>query len=805
MKFLRLNFLLLLFLALAFIASGQDKTAKFIPLFFEKVYLHTDREQYLAGENLWFKAYLVNAYNDTLINSSNNLYVELIAHGATIRDRKLIRMEHGLGYGDFKLSDSLAAGTYRLRAYTNWMRNFGDNFVFEKEIKIYGDKKEKNASAVIRKGQTTSAATMAKTAMPQQAIDQDTILFFPESGSMVENIQSVVAFKAENAYGKLIGLTGTVEAPSGEKVADINTTTGMGSFMLRPLAGVTYYAKGQYSDGKSFSVPLPAPLLKGLTMHVLSNDSLVSITISADTATFAELQNKPLLLTGKSKGKTYQTINIALRGPSTTIHVFKKAFPAGIACFTLYDTHDRPNCERLVYIDGHNNPQLKIETDKSIYVSREKTTITIKGPPKTHLSLAVTDAVLVPKNQVNIVNYLNLQSEIRGKIENPDRYFDPGNPNRSKQLDLLLMTQGWRDFIWRRLADSALRISYIVEKGITFTGKVTKLYSPAPMPGINVTLFIDSAQGVKLFSAQTDTMGKFFVDGVNLYGSQPFNANGVNNKGKGKGLITVDTAMRSLYPVKKIIYPPDNLPQSTAFKTEVASRLKIASHFSIKDTVHLKDVRITANPFNVLKSFGDTDIVVNRGDYKYTLGYIASKLFAKYRARMPRSGFSVDRTRLVFTSDSLPAIKTKTVNFYAIPMDKIISIHCTAIHIVGLPNYKQEQQGFKTLPFGDAYFVWLDLVVRPGAFDPPDLHAANLVIEGYYKARTFYAPKYITPNNQPDLRTTIYWEPNITTDQNGEATIIYYNADPATAVNVAVEGITPDGKPVTGTANYWVK
>ena len=733
--------LLLLPLLSVFAAPAQDKTAKPIPLFFEKVYLHTDREQYLAGENLWFKAYLVNAYNDTLINSSNNLYVELIAHGATIRDRKLIRMEHGLGYGDFKLSDSLIAGTYRLRAYTNWMRNFGDNFVFEKEIKIYSDKKDKPASVATRRGPKAPAVVIAKKAMPQPAIGPDTLRFFPESGSMVENIQGVVAFKAENGYGKQIGIKGTVETSSGEKVADINTTTGMGSFMLRPMPGVTYYAKGQYSDGKSFTVPLPAPLLKGLTMHVLSNDSLVSITISADAATLAELQNKPLLLTGKSKGKTYQTINIALSGPSTTIHVFKKAFPAGIACFTLYDTHDRPNCERLVYIDGHNNPRLKIETDKSIYVSREKTTITVKAPPKTRLSLAVTDAVLVPKNHVNIVNYLNLQSEIRGKIENPDRYFDPGNPDRNKQLDLLLMTQGWRDFIWRRLTDSALRISYIVEKGVTLTGKVTRLFSPKPMPGINVTLFVDSARGIKLFSARTDTMGKFFVDGVNLYGNQPFNANAVNDKGKGKGLITVDTVTRSLYPVKKITYPPDNLPQATGFKTEATTRLKIASHFSITDTVHLKDVRITANPFNVLKSFGDTDIVVNRGDYKYTLGYIAAKLFAKYRARMPRTGFSVDRTRLIFTSDSLPAIKTRTVNFYAIPMDKIISIHCQAIHIVGIPNPKQFEQGFDTMPFGDAYFVWLDLVVQPGAFDPPDFHVANLKIEGYYKARTFYAPQ----------------------------------------------------------------
>jgi hypothetical protein len=647
--------------------------------------------------------------------------------------------------------------------------------------------------------------TAVRQAAVVHTVNNDTIRFFPEGGSLIENIQGVVAFKAEDAYGRGIGLKGIIETQSGEKIADVSTQNGMGSFVFKPLPGQIYFAQGQYSNGKPFHILLPQPLLKGLTMHVLGNDSLLNITVSADTATFHELQNKPVLLTCKSKGKTYQALNITLTGTSTTVRVSKKIFPPGIAYFTLYDAGNRPNCERLVYIDGTNKPHLNIETDKTIYGSKQKTTVTIKGPPDTKLSLAVTDAVLVTKNHVNIANYLNLQSELRGTIENPGHYFDPGNPDRVQQLDLLLMTQGWRDFIWRRLADSALRISYIMEKGITFNGKVTNLYSPKPMPGINVTLFINSAIGEKLFSARTDSLGKFIVDGVNVYGSQSFIANGVNDKGRGKGLITVDTASHSYYPVKKVTYPPDTSGTEMRLKTEMENRVKITKRYKAGDTINLHEVKITANPLRVVKSFGDTDIVINRGHYSKTLGEIAGRLFAKYRARMPRTGFAVDRTRLVFTSDSLPAIRTKFTNFYNIPMDKIIAIHCRGIHVTGEVTYNQLQQGFDTAPYSDAYFVWLDLVVKPGAFDTPDFHVANLEIEGYYHARTFYAPKYTAPNSQPDLRTTIHWEPDITIGKNGVATVSYYNADPETAINVAVEGITPDGYPLTGAANYWVK
>jgi len=153
---------------------------------------------------------------------------------------------------------------------------------------------------------------------------------------------------------------------------------------------------------------------------------------------------------------------------------------------------------------------------------------------------------------------------------------------------------------------------------------------------------------------------------------------------------------------------------------------------------------------------------------------------------------------VVFTSASLPPTLKRRPNFYAIPMDQIISIHCRAIHHNGGLTMEQRLQGFHNGFYGgDGYAIWIDLVVKPHAFDPPDQHEANLTIEGYYNARTFYAPKYETPNTIPDVRTTIHWEPNVVTDKNGVATISYYNADPKGKIRVVAEGVTPDGVPVS--------
>lgn len=102
----------------------------------EKVYLHTDRNYYYPGDDIWFKAYLIDAYDRSLSPHSLNLHVELISPSSEIISERIIRLDGGLGNGDFQLPTDIISGKYRLRAYTNYMRNFNDQLFFNKEINI---------------------------------------------------------------------------------------------------------------------------------------------------------------------------------------------------------------------------------------------------------------------------------------------------------------------------------------------------------------------------------------------------------------------------------------------------------------------------------------------------------------------------------------------------------------------------------------------------------------------------------------------------------------------------------------------
>ncbi len=102
----------------------------------EKVHLHLDKPYYAAGDNIWLKGYVSDARNSQPATESNILYVELINELDTVCNLLRLPLQSGITWGDFKLADTLVEGNYRIRAYTQLMRNAGPDFFFDKTIKI---------------------------------------------------------------------------------------------------------------------------------------------------------------------------------------------------------------------------------------------------------------------------------------------------------------------------------------------------------------------------------------------------------------------------------------------------------------------------------------------------------------------------------------------------------------------------------------------------------------------------------------------------------------------------------------------
>jgi hypothetical protein len=813
-----------------------------VKLFFEKVFIHTDRSVYAPGEDIWIKAYVINAQDNHLIGTSKNLYVELIAPADTMVYREIISLDNGTGKGDIPLPAQLAAGNYRLRAYTNWMRNFGNNFIFEKNISVTGNMLPAKSLAAAKPAVKPSVKTTAVSPTANAPV----IRFFPEGGSLVNELSVIVAVKAEDALGNGIAVSGPILSATGDTVARFSCDSlGMGLFALVPLAGQKYHSTLKY-NGQTINATLPDALNSGLSMKVVKRDTLIYITIGCNNAASAALAGKTLKLTVKHAGTPYVDQQIQLNANQALVKIPESILPEGIAAITLYDDQHKPNCERLIYVNHFaHTATLSVNTGKTTFKPREKVTINIRATDANHhpvtgnFSLAAVDAGVDPSAGGNMMAYVMLQSEIKGQIPHAERYFDTTNVNRTKQLDMLLLTQGWRDFVWKRLADTAIKISYLPEQGFTVAGSVSNANGKAVIPNANVTLYKAKATGPKLFMAKTDAAGKYYFDNVPITGEEAITITAMDDKGKANGIIQVDSLADHALPVNKTNRPAIQVIPD-ALTAELERRVPVNK--KLDSITRLKEVQIRASrnvrlrdQTAVSSGYADEVLTVTPKDLSFrTLrDYIlyASKqakpapatsdfsddivFFADGKNYKPR--IIVNNKEAPFTDEDEDDIKSHYYStYFNLPMNVVEKVVIKRL-LAGLkaPKIGGSQianamgntvAGARTPPIENLFVIYLTL--KPGAMLRNGGGVAIANLQGYYEARDFYKPLHNSTgfdSAKPDLRNTIHWEPAIKTDANGQASVTFYNADPKTNVRIVVQGVTSTGDPVSAVKAYEVK
>ncbi len=795
-----------LFVICCFIGTtifGQQNNTG-IKLFFEKLYLHTDRNYYASGDAIWFKAYLVNGQSNYPVSTSNTLYTELIDPSNAVIESHVLRIDSGYAVGDFKLSDSAAGGTYRIRAYTNWMKNFGQAFVFEKQLPV---------TAVSNAAKKTSV----------NAADAYSIHFFPEGGSLVTGINSVVAFKAEDINGKGIDAAGTIVTTGGDTVAHFKTIfSGMGRFDFTPVAGMQYKALVNYPQHLTATADFVPALQEGYVLKItdVQQDS-IAINVLANAAIMQSHPSGNITIAAKHGGRILYKATTTINNLQASIPLSTKNFPPGICSITLYDDSLRPNCERLIFVQDKNPLQVTVSTNKAVYKSKERVVVNIsvtdtaQHPVQAALSVAVVDDQVSGSVPENISTYLLLQSELKGSIENAGAYFDVKNPQRFQQLDLLLRAQGWRDFLWRRMADANIALRYLPEQGISISGVVKQRSKKLPLPIMNITLQAPAAKGDKWYVTRTDEKGNYFLDGLPLYGVQTIKISSKNDKAEKGGEIFMD----SLFAHPLTVTPNPFRYYDTAsflhFAKDAGKRYAVEKNN--KWTQILPGVTVTSKTKTVFMrdgaymSFGypEDNFTISSADYVYDdlRNFLGKKVPGTYydmendavyfmaNGKKVRPRFVVEKKEDVFDR----------IDYYSLSMKDIASV--SVKHLVGQPSFNRtemEDENVRDLGTSPTDIFVISLVLKPSAYNTDP---AKIVTEinGYYEAKVFYAPNYNNDKAIPDLRTTIHWSPVVRTDATGKARISFFNADPATTIRIDVQGVTAKGVTIVAEKKYEVR
>ncbi|WP_299526736.1 TonB-dependent receptor plug domain-containing protein [Winogradskyella sp.] len=792
----------------------------------EKVYIHFDRSNYYAEEDIWFKVYLIDAITHWPA-LSQVVHLDLISPLNTIVDSKTVKIDNGFGEGDFSLPFDIYGGEYTVRAYTNYMRNFGHSCFFHKKLIIHSPyHPTENLHPIPSTKMTPDGASQKG-----QKLD---IQFFPEGGHMVNGFTNRVGFKVTNQNGMGVDLEGEIVDASNQEITSFETSKfGMGTFQLIPNQGQRYRAKIMHNGVVEF-YNLPACLNMGATLQIVDHGNHYRANIQSSLSSGIN----SLKLFGKQRNGIVYSSQIVGDGSVAIVKVPKDILQQGIVQFTLFDGNENPLAERLVFFEGEGTtPKVNISPSKNEYNKKELVTldISLEHPTSTkkmaNTSLAVTKISenATQLGDYDIKTYLLLNSEIQGNIENPYYYFNSSDPQRRKNLDILMMTQGWRQFI--DIDDTIYgrepNNKFELEKGITLKGTVKSSYNRDKPVMALVSLSYKNSQEVGFDEVKTNAQGRFvfkdlnFIDTTSvILQAKNINASKSLNSKKKQGLRSdFFIEMDSVIPPP--ICPSINL-HSAVNKGDLndyvagSSKNFETTFLTDKDVVQLEEVEVKSKKLRPKDRYVEKRILYKEASQTIDFQDIPVSTSKEnplmmLQGRIP--GFSIWNGDVYLRgSSTLRKEDSKAlILLNGTPVEDALTIQSMPFTEI---DFIDVLKGPRTAIYGSRAGGGI-VAIYTKSFSKKKISTKvinsgtiNFTHSGFSHARKFYEPVYHT--NKLDIHTpnpkssVLSWRPTVIIKE-GKASISFYSSNKSGAYQVILEGITYEGDPLVSRATFEVR
>ena len=893
----------------------------------EQVFLHLDNTGYYLGDTLYYKAYVSRGDNGRPTNLSGILYCELLNDDGYLIERQMIPLEKGEGYGNFSLADTtLYAGYYELRAYTKWQLNWGvteqphsrwaEEYFFNKDMaKDYYRDYEKLYSRVfpvfdrpLAPGDFSQDMTLRPLAAyyKNPADDPETTLqLFPEGGSLVAGLKQRVAWEVRNQQGRTLEGTLSVTTPDGQVIASETINRGRGIFEVTVPANQRLTA--EFTPSASHDNPtgtLPATtMLKaeddGVALRV--DTDTAGISISCATAGLASQEELGITVMCKGILMHFQKIDAA------PIHL--SLSKAGVYQVTVFNQDGRVYADRLCFYlpSGFQSSNVTFSGVKTgNYSAFEPVAIELHGAPGASMSVAIRDAA---KSEYvydtgNMLTESLLSSQIKGFVPQPQWFFQKDEPQRRQALDLLLMVQGWRRYVWKEMAvQGEFQLLHMPESRYPhWTGQVHNYSAEQVLSVFEQRMQKEQDAGNDDSSSDeeqeendgeetmeekvaangntglTDSRDRFnkrennlkYPVALHAEFSQPGNE-GVEGDMRSQGTFALDfpryyenflfflaasdttkwkkgeppvwvqngrtkrdeLEFPEFYVKLDPVYPrfpkPYDyyqlhlapMPKDNPLYNSMNEQVRMLSEVTIgarrngrRRFGHWRpafiidaydafnatcDAGFAPGYFMGAGRFGEdvarTFIGDMKTDRRYDVGY-------RFDGKVYSSGTAMQRRKTNTTKGTrMEPIPEDTYNMPDTKLDKYNYLW-NLDKVVVFTDYSPRKDQSGKYRGNDLPSVTIDLHLLEA--DGERLYRKNRFwrMKGFSIPDEFYSPDYSKqPLPKEDYRRTLYWNPNVRLDSNGQATISLYNNSSSSILQISAEGWAPDGTPQCGNVN----
>ena len=790
----------LLFVSLGSFAQNIDKyfeSQQTVP--FQKLYLHTDREFFFKGDTLWFAAYLLEGKTNKPESESCNLYVDLINSEGEIVNNELFLIQNGSGSGYLSFSDTvISEGNYLLRAYTDYLKNFGNDAFFIKTIQILS---VKNSFELLEADTNKTIST------------QIDVSFLPEGGFLLAEESNCVAFKAVDETGKGIDISGRLFDENGLLVLTFESVyKGAGKFYFYPKPGKTYTAKIDGFQNLDFRLP---DIKKTGAKIKLVNQEKKKLQMVVQTKNIA--RNQTFYLVCIHRNEVLFSVELDRKKTNQIIKINTKKLNGGINRFVLLDKNLNPISERLVFQEDLEMVNLDVQLNAESFSTRDEVQVNLSSDDISMDEVAQVSIAVVDENYVNasgvsqnIASYLLLDSELNGYIELPAEYFSSNkNLDSQTKLDLLMTTNGWSNYVWNELKDSSLILNFKSQFGFTFNGHVKRTFGKKALTEGSISMVIFKIDSTSVyFDKPLDLNGNFEFRNVVFYDSASVFAQARNNKDKNNiqfemelpKLIPPDINIHSLNQLNNFSEIPISL-----HRQRYLNEMRLKEFYPDKNNILIGEVEVRANRSwekwgNDLYSISDRPVLLtweniagatNIIDF---LIYKVPRVFAKYDGGQSIAIGSPGGGTPAIVLDGFQHLTVDEARNYPINIFE-------SIQILRPPS---------SYFYGSrAMFGAVVLETKSGKSldrNLPLLGGIVKRINGFSPLREFYSPKYNAKNinsEAPDFRNTLYWNPQIIMGKGGKEAF-FFTCDNISRYKIFIEGIAESGRICLGSGEFEV-
>lgn len=808
----------------------------------EKVYLHFDNTSYYQGDTIWFKAYVLTAADNMPSKISKPLYVEFVDQLGNVMDRQIVKLENGEGHGQISLANTFFTGYYEVRAYTKWMLAFGDDpQYFSRTLPVY---RKRINNEEQRRSIATYRMDKSMKQRPVEDLKDLNVRFFPEGGHLVEGIPSVVGFETLSEDSGWVNVNGYLLSESGERILPVSTThDGMGSFTYTPgekpaLVEISYNGKT-----RRFKLPKAQPAGYGITVNVREESLDVTVSRSAgmtggDVALF--------LFSGLTP-RTYVPVDFS-GSDVRRIKILTADLPGGVVRLALVNSSGEPLLDRFCYVYPKDTLRLSATADNDLYAPFGKaecrlrlTDAADKPVAGARLSVAVRDALDMDYMQYdnNIFTDLLLTSELKGYIHQPGFYFADRSPARRKMLDNLLLIRGWRRYdVQECFGLKPAEPKYLPEPNLNLYGHIDSWYGKA-QADIGITVMAHNDSVTVMGSTRADSLGNFVIPLDDFYGKMEALIQ-TRRDGKKYNRNALVSLFRNFEPpLRRLdwfeLNPEWSQPADTvrldadieAFEDSLAGDEKILRLGEVVVKAKYRNKRLLQDTekferdilgFYNIRQYVDRlrdngKLVVD--DIGYLMHTINDRinregtLYGVNELRYSANGKEIDQVHLVGCIDMIEtamlymdytgmrAFKFSDKDF-RVDVDELRDIYTGQVRMDTV-----SMAGLRKLFVRCAFQMqerW-----NAGKSYKPTHGIRKTEIQGYSVPAEFYSPQYsekMLNDGIDDRRRTLYWNPEVVTDENGEAVIECFNSRNTTYMNVSAETVA-GGKPASVSFNTY--